>query len=197
VLTPSDVTLRPTTPQPSHFHAGDGWEGEVLRYMDQARLVIVCPGTSESIAWEVEQALDRVGPDRLLIEFRGGRAKRQRAFDAFRRLAGGSRACAALPERLGGARYLVFAADGRPRLFGETHHPAALLRSFMWSDIGRDRLEPVLRAIGIELPPAPGDRMTRASQRFVRLAIYLFGATLAAAAGILLVVLCMRLLLKR
>jgi len=54
-----------------------------------------------------------------------------------------------------------------------------------------------MRAIGIELPPAPDDRMTRASQRFVRLAIYLFAATLVAAAGILLAVLCMRLLLKR
>src|SRR5215207_1766087 len=111
--------------------------------MDQARLVIVCPGTSDSIAWEVQQALDRVGPDRLLFEFRGGRAKRQRRFDAFRRLASGSRVCASLPERLGDARYLVFAADGRPRLFGETNHPADLLKSFMWSDIGRDRLEPV------------------------------------------------------
>ena len=70
--------------------------------------------------------------------------------------------------------------------------------SARWNSFeGPESLEPVLRAIGIELPPAPGDRMTRASQRFVRLAIYIFGATLVAAAGILLAVLCMRLLLKR
>jgi hypothetical protein len=43
------------------------WQGEVRQLMSVARLVVVNPGTTEGVLWEVDYALRHVEPERLLI----------------------------------------------------------------------------------------------------------------------------------
>jgi hypothetical protein len=154
---------------------GNEWQREILRYLSEAALVIVCPGTSPSVAWELEQVLERVPRNRLLfvLRFRGGKAKRQRTWDEFRARVERS-LDVELPGSPGAARYLVLDAGGTPRLLAASNHPADLLGHFLWGDFNRNRLAPVLHVLGIDLPTAsdaPG-------QRFLRLTVYLFAALL-------------------
>lgn len=156
--------------------AGEDWRAELHGYLARASLVIVRPGAIGSIAWEVEQVLATVPADRILFDlrFRGGRTRRQRAWDDFRARVRNSRVAAELPERLEGARYLVFAGGRHPRFFAEPRHPVAVFRHFFWGDLNRERIAPALAALGIELPQAPHDRVTAASQLYLRICLYLF-----------------------
>lgn len=164
------------------YHAGSDWRERIAGIMDRARLVILRPGERPSIVWEMETVLARVPPDRLVFDLHGAgsRAARRQMYGSLRQAVKRIRR-ADLPEEPGAARYLVFDAAGVPRLLGEARDPATLLRSFLWSDITHDQLKPVLAAIGVELPDDAPDPIQRASKSFLRGAVYLFVAVLAAA----------------
>jgi hypothetical protein len=156
--------------------AGRDWRAELQAYLNRAALVIVRPGAIGSIAWEVDQVLASVPAGRILFDlrFRGGRKKRQRAWDDFRARVSASRVAADLPERLDGARYLVFAGGRHPRFFAEPRHPFTLFKLVFWGDLNHQRIAPALAALGIELPAPPRDWMARASRLHLRICLYLF-----------------------
>jgi hypothetical protein len=139
----------------SRRYLNDDWKQEITRYMARARLVIVRPGASPSIRWEVGQVLKTVPPERILfyLRFRGWGSKKERAYGVFRRSVRRYLG-AELPERLGEERYLVFDTAGRPRLIREASRPSELVRQFLTrsGDVGTDRFRPVLREAGLELP---------------------------------------------
>jgi hypothetical protein len=139
----------------SRLYLKDSWQQEITRYMARARLVIVRPGSSPSIRWEVSQVLKTVPSERILfyLRFRGRGKKKERDYQVFRSCVR-AHLGAELPERLGKARYLVFDACGQPHFICEATRPSELVRQFLSrsGDVTTDRLRPVLRTVGIEPP---------------------------------------------
>lgn len=162
------------------FRVEQEWEREVLRCLSVARLVIVRPGTTHAIAWELREVLSCVPADRLLfvLRFRGGKAKRQSAWDEFRACVKESRLAVDLPENPGAARYLVIDADGTPRLLGARAYRDDVLRFFLRGEWSRDDLRPVLKILGIDLPPPPSDRASHLSRLYLRCCVYIFDSVL-------------------
>lgn len=58
------------------------WQDEVLRYMKQAKLVILLIGSSPNFLWEVQKAVELVKPERLLLLI-----PTQKEFSEFKQLA--------------------------------------------------------------------------------------------------------------
>ncbi len=165
---------------------GDDWQRELIGYLERASLVIVRPGATRSIRWEVRQVLEKVPPERILFDLRlrGSRARRQRTYDDFRAQVAdvlGVR----LPERLDAGRYLVIDSARRPHFIGETRDPVELTRHFLWGDFNRDRLAPTLEPIGIVLPPSPSDRLSRGMHRLTRYSVYFFAAIVVVMLGMI------------
>lgn len=148
----------------------DDWKEEITGFMARARLVIVRPGSSPSIRWEVSQVLKTVPPERILfyLRFRGRRKHREREYQELRRCVR-AHLGAELPARLGSARYLVFDASGRPRFVREANRPSELVRqAFSRSgNVVADRFRPVLQALGLEPPHRPRTLMDNASHVFL------------------------------
>lgn len=137
----------------SRLYLKDGWKQEITAYMARARLVIVRPGSSRSIRWEVRQVLKTVPPERILfyLRFRGWGGKKEREYELFRRCVR-VHLGAELPERIGDARYLVFDASGRPRFIREATRPTEVVRQVFArrGNVETDRFRPILRAVGLE-----------------------------------------------
>ncbi|MFF7505287.1 hypothetical protein ACFZBM_38635 [Streptomyces lavendulae] len=49
------------------LYMDEDWQNRVIELMTRARLVVLRLGTTEGVWWEFEQALARVGPERLLL----------------------------------------------------------------------------------------------------------------------------------
>ncbi len=139
----------------SRLHLEDGWQREITRYMARARLVIVRPGGSPSIRWEVGQVLRTVPPERILfyLRFRGWGKKKERDYEDFRSCVR-AHLGVELPERLGRARCLVFDARGQPCFICEANRLSERVRQFLSrsGDVTTGGLRPVLQAVGIEPP---------------------------------------------
>jgi hypothetical protein len=137
----------------SRLYPKDSWKQEITRYMAQARLVIVRPGSSPSIRWEVSQVLKTVPPERILFYLRFPRwgKRRERDYQVFKCCVR-AHLGAELPDRLGKARYLVFDARGQPDFIREANRLSELVRQFLSrsGDVTTDGLRPVLHALGIE-----------------------------------------------
>ncbi|HEX2208063.1 MAG TPA: hypothetical protein VHG93_10310 [Longimicrobium sp.] len=154
----------------SRLYLEDGWKEEITGYMARARLVIVRPGNSRSIRWEVRQVLETVPPERILfyLRFRGWGRKKEQAYRAFRRSVR-RHLGAELPERLGDERYLAFDAAGRPRFIREASRPSELVRQFFSrsGDVTTDRFRPVLQAVGLEPRVQANNLLDRLTHVFV------------------------------
>lgn len=176
----------------SRLYLDDGWKQEITRYLARARLVIVRPGNSPSIQWEIGQVLKTVPPERIVfyLRFRGWGKRRQRDYEVFRRYMR-THLGAELPERLDGARYLVFDASGRPRLIREASRPSELVRQLYTrsGNVVPDRFRPVLLALGLEPPSRPNNLMENVMHVLVWLTTAFSAAVLGAALAWLLIVL--------
>jgi hypothetical protein len=172
----------------SRLYLEDGWKQEITGYMARARLVIVRPGNSPSIRWEVGQVLKTVPPERILfyLRFRGWGRRRERGYEVFRRCVRANLG-AELPERLGEARYLVFDASGRPRFLREASRPSEVMRQIFSrsGDVSTDRFRPVLQALGLEPPREPDNLLDKA----VHVLLWLFSSVCIVLAGTALVLL--------
>jgi hypothetical protein len=175
----------------SRLYLRDDWKQEITRYMGRARLVIVRPGNSPSIRWEVRQVLRTVPPERIVfyLRFRGWGKGKQRAYERFRRRVR-THLGAELPERMGAARYLVFDASGRPRFIREANRPSELSRQVLSrsGNVATDRFRPVLQAVGLEPPVQANNLMDNLMHVFVWLAALLSVTLLGAALAWLLLV---------
>jgi len=152
------------------------WKQEVTNYMTQARLVIVRPGKSESMRWEVEQVLRTVPPERILfyLRFRGWKKKREAAYAEFRSQV--QKLCPAkLPEQLGKSPYLIFDTSWNSYFVQEANTPAELVRQSISRsrDIITDRLRPVLNSLNIEIPSRPTNLFSNVISALPRLAAFL------------------------
>lgn len=151
------------------------WKQEITEYMARARLVIVRPGSTPSIRWEVLQVLKTVPLERVLfyLRFRGRGERRQREYEEFRDCVR-PHLPAELPERLGRTQYLIFDASGQPHFLREANRPTELIRQLFSrsGDVTADRFRPVLKALGIEPPPRPNDLGSSAAQVFLWLSTF-------------------------
>jgi hypothetical protein len=131
--------------------AEQDWKRDVARRMLVARLVIVRPGESESMRWEVVQALRTVPPERLLfhLRFRGLRPRRQRAYEQLRAQLQAFLPVD-LPERFPSATWLVIDPAWRPHFIRVSHRPIDLVRQALSGDFERERLRPLFAALGHE-----------------------------------------------
>lgn len=149
----------------SRVYVKGDWKQEITEYMVRARLVIVRPGNSPSIRWEVCQVLKRVPPERILfyLRFRGWGRRKERAYEVLR-AAVRAHLHAELPERPGKARYLTFDAAGRPHFVSEANRPTQLIRQIFSrsGDVTTNRFRPVLKALGIKPPPPPHNLLNNA-----------------------------------
>jgi hypothetical protein len=175
----------------SRVYVKGDWKQEITEYMARARLVIVRPGNSPSIRWEVCQVLKTVPPERILFYLgsRGWGHKKERAYEALRATVR-AHLHAELPERLGGAQYLTFDASGQPRFVREADRPAQLIRQIFSrsGDVTADRFRPVLRALGVEPPRRPDNLPGNAVHVFLWLsALFSITVVFAALAWLVLV----------
>lgn len=150
-------------------HASDEWKDDVSSYMREARLVIFRPGSSPSIEWELHQLLETVPAERILfyLRFRGSAEQRERAWKSFRGQVW-THLRATLPDTPGRARYLLIDRRGNARLFAPDNRPAALLAQLFSGDFDRERLRPVLEALGDGFPVEPETGL----RRFLTLSIW-------------------------
>jgi hypothetical protein len=65
------------------YAGNDEWQAEVGRMLASAQLVILRPGASEGVRWEIEQVFRSVVPERLLLLMVG---VKQPAYESFARL---------------------------------------------------------------------------------------------------------------
>ena len=139
----------------SRVYAGTGWKREIKQLMSQARVVIVRPGESKSIRWEIRQVRRLVPPERIVfyLKFRGRKKRRQQAYQSFRDHLE-SKYRTKLPEQLGSARFLIFNHSWQPHFIEDKNAPTQLLQEFFSrsGDATSGNLRPLLKALNLELP---------------------------------------------
>lgn len=97
------------------------WQTAVTSLLERAGVVIIRPGVTPGVLWEVREAIRLVPPERLVIALpTPGRAKngdpqRQETYARFREVAGGVFPVP-LPESIEKAAFLTFRADWTPEL---------------------------------------------------------------------------------
>ena len=147
----------------SRVYAPDDWKQEVRHFMPLARVMLIRPGTSKSIQWEIEQLDGLVAPERIVfyLKFRRGKKRKARAYQSF---TDHLESCcpAKLPEQLGRARFLLFDHSWHPHFVEEANRPTQLIHqlSSHGGDISRDNLRPVLKALNLEFPVRPNNLLT-------------------------------------
>ena len=57
----------PTPGALRRYASDDDWQSQVRRWFDEARLVILRPGFSEGLWWELRESMGRLSPQRVLI----------------------------------------------------------------------------------------------------------------------------------
>jgi hypothetical protein len=159
----------------ARVYVNKNWQQEVANYIAQARLVIIRPGESEGILWEIEQVLNTVPPERILfyLQFRGWKKRKERTYEAFRSHLQTLRSIE-LPNRLGKAPYLIFDTSWNPHFVREANRPAELARQIFSrsGDITRDRLRPVFKSLNIELPSQPNNLLKNVMVVFLWLSAF-------------------------
>lgn len=156
----------------SRVYEQEDWTREVRYFMSQARVVIIRPGESKSIQWEIEQLRGLVPPERIVfyLKFRGWKKRNQRAYKAFRSHLQ-AHTPTKLPEQLGRARFLVFDHSWQPHFVEEANRPSQLIRQLFSraGDVTRDNLRPVLEALNLKLP----DQRNHLLDNFVTVGLWL------------------------
>lgn len=113
------------TPGAQRMYVDDGkWKGEVSQLLDRANGVVLQPGASAGIWWEIGEVFRTTPPDRVLLVLSalGGPA----GYRAFRARFGVETGLL-LPEHAGEAPFIRFDADGTAHLL-----PAVHRTPFVW-----------------------------------------------------------------
>jgi hypothetical protein len=139
----------------SRIYEQEDWTQEVRYFMSLARVVILRPGESKSIQWEIEQLRDLVPPERIVfyLQFRGWKKRKERAYRSFRTHLQ-SHVPTLLPKQLGRARFLLFDHSWHPHFIEEANSPSQLVRQLFSraGDVTKDNMRPVLKALNLDLP---------------------------------------------
>lgn len=144
----------------SRIYAQDDWKREVRYLMSRARVVIIRPGESASIRWEIEQLLELVPPERIVfyLKFRGRKKRKERAYQSFRDHIQ-SKFPTKLPNQLGNNRFLTFDQSWHPHFVEEANRPSQLVGQVFsrTGDVSKDNLRPLLKALNLNLPIEPNN----------------------------------------
>jgi hypothetical protein len=139
----------------SRVYAQDNWRREVRHFMSLARVVIIRPGESKSIRWEIEQLRHLVPPEQIVfyLQFRGWKKRRERSYQSFRNHLQ-LQFPTQLPDQLGKARFLTFDRYWNPYFVEEHNRPSQLLGQIFSrsGDVSKDNLRPLLKALNLNLP---------------------------------------------
>ncbi|MFD6181483.1 hypothetical protein [Streptomyces goshikiensis] len=132
------------------LYMDEDWQNRVIELMTRARLVVLRLGTTEGVWWEFEQALARVGPERLLLLVP---SDSEDAYEHFRQRAHPCISLPALPDppalglrhsRMSVRGALFFAPDWTPHFIDLHRAPMPLMRgSEARVEFVRKALEPV------------------------------------------------------
>jgi hypothetical protein len=100
----------------------DEWRDKVASLTSRAGTIIVHSGASDGLAWEIEHALDRRAPERVIVVLpldasRGQRSREERYASFAARFA--TVFPRGLPDRAGDSQFLFFDADWTPHRFGQ------------------------------------------------------------------------------
>ncbi len=108
----------------SRIYEQEDWTEEVRYFMSLAHVVIIRPGESKSIRWEIEQLRNLVPPERIVfyLQFRGWKKRKERAYQSFRSHLQ-SHVPTLLPTQLGRARFLLFDRSWHPHFIEEDNRP--------------------------------------------------------------------------
>ena len=154
---------RAALPKPgaSRFHATDDeWRNLVIELLGKARLVVLRPGESEALLWEIGKAFEVLNPGQLLLLFHETNKKE---YDAFSHSLKKS-LVVSLPEFAGREAFVAFGDDWKPRLL--LLKAPYLRRSNYkpWRRLINHALEPVFRDLDVDWRPSPISALTISSQ---------------------------------
>lgn len=138
-------------PGASRFHAEDqDWQSLVKDLLNKARLVIIHPGGSEGVKWEIEQAFEILKPNQLLLLFHDYKKKSYKIIaDSIEKSAGFS-----LPEISGRKSFIIaFSDNWKPRVL-YLKVPFLQASNFKrWKRLINHALEPVFHDLNVEWRP--------------------------------------------
>jgi hypothetical protein len=142
------------------FLKNDDWQNNVGQLMEISQLVVIHPGTSKGLRWEMGAAAKRAGPSKLLISFLCwywlDYPTRQERYERFKAVAEEAlnepnlESKIRLPELIGDTLFLAFNEDWTPKLIS-----VDVLKEpfyyFSFSTLLRETLRPVLEERGLKL----------------------------------------------
>ncbi len=147
-------------PGAARFHAADDeWRDFVIDLLGKARLVVLRPGETEALMWEIDKAFEILEPGQLLILFHRTAKKEYDAFSSSIEQSVGVALPAYKTVRKGFA-LVAFGDDWKPRFL-----PLKIpfLRRSTYKPLRRlfnHALEPVFRDLGVDWHPSPISALT-------------------------------------
>lgn len=161
---------REALPKPgaARFHATDEeWKNLVIQLLRRARLVVLRPGQTDALLWEIERVFEILSPSQLLLLFHETSKKEYDAFSHSLKQSLG----VSLPEFGGRNAFVAFGHDWKPRLL-PLRVPYPRYSSYkLWRRLLNHTLEPVFRDLGVDWNPSPISALT--ISLFVMLALLL------------------------
>lgn len=140
----------------SRLYCGENnWQHKVFELFRGASLVIITPGDSPSLNWELMQVRDHVDPTKILIYLPSG-WNRKETCDSARRMVAESFS-RELPRDLGKCAFIWFSDDWEPILLGKNGPSWSVRLRGQWNPFSdcyffRDCLVPVLNKHGLAIP---------------------------------------------
>jgi len=139
-------------PGAARFYASDeDWRTLVAELLNKARLVVLHPGLSGAMRWEITKALEIVSPAHLLLLFHEtGEKEYKECSRLLEPLIG-----APLPRFRGGTQFIVFEDDWSPRLL-PMQLPLHRWSPYKnWRRMLNHTLEPIFSTLGVPWKPSP------------------------------------------
>lgn len=142
---------------------GNDWQVTLEKLMLMSQVVVLHPGTSKGITWELGAAAKHVGPSKLLISFLSwyslGTSKRIIRYATFKQAAeselyGTLGKDIRFPQAIGNAMFLTFNADWTPKLITVSRWNQRFFQ-FSFSALLRQIVRPVLKERGMKLSGRP------------------------------------------
>ena len=145
------------------FATKDTWQKEVKRLLGEAALVIILGVSSPGVLWEVDQAIRKVTPERLLFYFPFFDAERDARYGRFRENVA-EFSDLHLPAAIGDTIFLAFSRTWKPIYYGPHQERSP-------SEVWEEALKAVLRYKFPGLQLQSDSRLKSRSHFFAEIAI--------------------------
>lgn len=165
----------PTPGASKHYSPDNDWQDLVIKLLMKAKLVVIQPGTSDSVSWELKKAFELLSPCQLILVIQGFKKNEYKAckellFQTYKII---------LPEKLKRGMFIRFDEEWNPIVlkFGAPYFRRTVykpLRSLM-----NHALEPVFNNLEVVWRPSPLSKLTMAALFIIGLFVLLILTTLA------------------